>query len=48
MQKLQIIGGALCIFVSILSYGNIGIGATLFLSFIGGVLVVVGILGDKP
>jgi hypothetical protein len=49
MQKLQIIGGAVCIFGALIAYRlEQSFMVTFMLGFIGAVLIIIGILGDKP
>jgi hypothetical protein len=49
MQRLQIILGAVCIFGALVAYGlEQGFMVTFMLSFIGAVLIIIGVLGDKP
>jgi hypothetical protein len=49
MQRLQIIGGAVCVFGALVAYRlEQGFMITFMFGFIGAVLLIIGILGDKP
>jgi hypothetical protein len=49
MQRFQIIGGAVCIFGALVAYRlEQSFMITFMLGFIGAVLLIIGIIGDKP